>query len=138
MTTFSTVALFGANGQIGTCILQALLGCKKQSFEVTCFIPPDSPAPPSATDLSNVHIREIDLTKTSKEELGKVLKGIDVVVSALNGPALEAQYKIQDAAADVGVKRYYPSEYGMHHIYRKPDDPQGYMHPVRKAIPPAI
>ncbi|KAI2486253.1 NAD-binding protein [Pyrenophora tritici-repentis] len=37
---------------------------------------------------------------------------------------------IQDAAADAGVKRFYPSEYGFHQIYRKPNDPMGYIHPA--------
>jgi hypothetical protein len=52
------------------------------------------------------------------------------VISALNGPALETQGTIQDAAADAGVQRFYPSEYGFHQIYRKPDDPMGYIHPA--------
>lgn len=52
------------------------------------------------------------------------------MVSALNGPALESQLTILDAAAAAGVRRFYPSEYGMHHIYRKPNDPQGYLHPL--------
>jgi hypothetical protein len=52
------------------------------------------------------------------------------VVSALNGPALKAQATIQDAAADAGVKRFYPSEFGFHQIYRKPNDPMGYIHPA--------
>jgi hypothetical protein len=51
-----------------------------------------------------------------------------VVVSALNGPGIASQFTIQDAAADAGVRRFIPSEFGMHHLYRKPDDPAGYMH----------
>lgn len=66
----------------------------------------------------------------SRSELAKDLEGVDAVVSALNGSALEAQATIQDAAADTGVKRFYPSEFGFHQIYRKPNDPMGYIHPA--------
>jgi hypothetical protein len=48
------------------------------------------------------------------------LKGVDAVVSALNGPALGAQATIQNAADDAGVQRFY-------HIYRKLDDLMGYV-----------
>jgi hypothetical protein len=43
----------------------------------------------------------------------------DADVSALSGPALEAQATMQDAIADTGVKRFYPSESGFHQIHRK-------------------
>jgi hypothetical protein len=43
----------------------------------------------------------------------------DADVSALSGPALGAQATIQDAIADTGVKRFYPSESGFHQIHRK-------------------
>ena len=43
----------------------------------------------------------------------------DADVSALSGPTLEAQATIQDAIADTGVKRFYPSEAGFHQIHRK-------------------
>ncbi|KAI1622044.1 hypothetical protein EDD37DRAFT_667877 [Exophiala viscosa] len=131
MTGFPhTFALFGANGQIGSFILHALLTCAKQSFTVKCFIPPGSPAPEEISGKDQAECLELDLTKISREDLAKHLQGIDVVVSALNGPALDSQILIQDAAADAGVQRFYPSEYGMHHIYRKPNDPQGYVHPL--------
>ena len=43
----------------------------------------------------------------------------DADVSALSGPTLEAQATIQDAIADTGVNRFYPSESGFHQIHRK-------------------
>lgn len=121
------VALFGASGQIGSSILKALLDCDRQKFDVLTVISPSSAAPLGA-DQSNVKVKELDILNATRKELAEALSGIDVVVSALNGKALEAQYAIQQAAADAGVKRFYPSEYGMHHIYRKPGDPMGYIH----------
>ena len=74
--------------------------------------------------------KTFDLTKIKREELTSELQGVDAVVSALNGKALEIQSTIQGAAADAGVKRFVLSEYGMHHIYRKPGDSKGYIHPA--------
>lgn len=126
---FKTIALFGANGQIGNCILRALLGCKRQSFTIIAFISPNKKLQ-IAEQAQHVETYAFDLTTARREDLAAALKDVDVVVSALNGKALEAQGLIQDAAADAGVKRFYPSEYGMHNIYRKPGDPRGYIHPV--------
>ena len=123
---FTTISLFGASGQIGDRILHALVSSKRKDFKVIAFVPPGS-----EPQISNsVVVKTFDLKNVTREQLAKDLDGVDAVVSALNGPALEAQAIIQDAAADAGVQRFYPSEYGMHHIYRKPNDPMGYVHPA--------
>lgn len=124
----SKVALFGANGQIGERILEALLSNQSHKFQLIAFIPPGTQI--SQSNNSNVSAKEFDLEKLSRESLAKDLRGVEAVVSALNGLALEAQATIQDAAADAGVRRFYPSEYGFHHIYRKPGDDMGYIHPA--------
>jgi uncharacterized protein YbjT (DUF2867 family) len=125
---FKTIALFGANGQIGERILNALLAIKRHTFNVIAFVPPGS----GVQQLSNakVEVKTFDAKDATRENIAKDLQGVDVVVSALNGSALKAQAIIQDAAADAGVKRFYPSEFGFHHIYRKPNDPMGYIHPA--------
>jgi uncharacterized protein YbjT (DUF2867 family) len=126
---FRKVALFGANGQIGDRILHALITCKRpgHTFQVVAFIPPGSDLQQKS---DNITVKIFDAEKASRDVLAKELNGIEAVVSALNGPALKAQATIQDAAADIGVKRFYPSEYGFHHIYRKRNDPMGYIHPA--------
>jgi nucleoside-diphosphate-sugar epimerase len=125
---YTTIALFGANGQIGSHILEALLSTNRHTFRVTAFVPPGSNLP--QTSNPNVTVKTFDIKKASRETLARDLTGIEAIVSALNGPALEAQCILQDAAADAGVKRFYPSEYGFHQIYRKPNDPMGYIHPA--------
>jgi nucleoside-diphosphate-sugar epimerase len=127
--TFKKVALFGADGQIGQCILNAFVK-KCDKFEVTPFIMPGKPLPdhPAAKHIHTA--KALDLAEASREDIARALEGHDAVVSALNGPGIAAQFKILDAAADAGVRRFYPSEYGMHHIYRKPGDDAGYMHPA--------
>ncbi|KAF3011150.1 hypothetical protein E8E13_011480 [Curvularia kusanoi] len=125
--SFTTIALFGANGQIGEHILHALVTSKRKDFKVIAFIPPGADLQTS----QSVTIKSFDVEKATRAQLAEDLEGVDAVVSAVNGPAaLEAQATIQDAAADAGVQRFYPSEYGMHHIYRKPGDPMGYIHPA--------
>ncbi|KAI5364829.1 Putative NmrA-like domain, NAD(P)-binding domain superfamily [Septoria linicola] len=119
------VALFGANGQIGSTILRALIEAK---FAVTAIVQPGAVLEHAESDYLTV--KEVDLMEASIEDLAVLLEGVHAVISALNGPALEKQSLLQDAAAEAGVLRFYPSEYGMHHIYRKPDDGQGYLHPL--------
>lgn len=87
MTTFKTVALFGANGQIGEAILDALVTCQKQQFDVLAFIQPES-SPPSGADARNVTVHAIDIF--DKDAVASKLEGVDVVVSALNGKGLDA------------------------------------------------
>jgi putative NADH-flavin reductase len=115
-TAFTTIALFGASGQIGERILHALISSKRKEFKIIAFVPPGAKIQSS----SSVTTKTFDLENLTRGKLAQDLKGVDAVVSALNGPALEAQATIQDAAADAGVQRFYPSEYGFHQIYRKP------------------
>lgn len=123
------IAVFGASGQLGTAIVNALLS--DQTLDTIQIISPGAKSKVrSDTDIPNLSTKIVDLTTTSRKELTEVLAGVDVIVSALNGKALEAQGLIQDAAWDAGVKRFYPSEYGMHHVYQKPGDTYGYIHPV--------
>ncbi|KAL1877271.1 hypothetical protein Plec18167_004960 [Paecilomyces lecythidis] len=92
------------------------------------FVPPAKG--PKLPQAPNLKVQEFDAANIKKDELTAALKGVEVVVSALNGQALESQVDIQDAAADAGVKRFYPSEYGFHRIYQKPGDEAGYLHPM--------
>ncbi|KAK5084348.1 hypothetical protein LTR05_005424 [Lithohypha guttulata] len=132
---FDTVALFGSNGQIGSFILQSLVDCRQQSFKVLAFTQPDTPSPREALNLSKsnkdttIEVKPVDLMQISQSELADQLKGVDVIVSALNGKALESQKLILEAAVDAGVKRIYPSEYGMHHVYTQ-NDGSGWVHPL--------
>lgn len=125
---FKTIAIFGSTGQVGRNILQALLDCEKQKFHVIQVV---LPSEKDATQRApNTEAKVIDINALGKDEISAILRGVEVVISALNGKGLQLQPKIQDAAAAAGVKRFYPSEYGMHHIYRRPGDDEGRIHPV--------
>lgn len=127
-----TIALFGASGQIGVAILNALLS--DPSLNTIQILAPGTSSKVPEHEHRNLRTKTIDLTSAKREDLAKDLTGVDVVVSALNGKGLEAQSVIQDAAADVGVRRFYPSEYGSHHVYQRPGDTGGYIHPVSLPI----
>ena len=128
--SFKTIALFGANGQMGNPIFHALISCKDQSFKILAFIRPNSTLKYDG-DTSTITIHCVDLARISAETLSVLLQDVDVVVSALGGSLLPRQRVIQDAVVQAVVKRFYPSEFGMHQISRLPDAGVGIIHPVR-------
>ncbi|KAE8149603.1 hypothetical protein BDV25DRAFT_130240 [Aspergillus avenaceus] len=125
------IALLGATGQIGRSILLALL--TTTSHEVVQLVQPASEKAKAvnttAEQRKRLHTMPVDLLTASVDELAFILTGVSVVISALNGRVLQAQSKIQNAAAQAGVRRFYPSEYGKHHIYFG-EDGYGYLHPI--------
>ncbi|KAL4923160.1 uncharacterized protein BDV17DRAFT_296623 [Aspergillus undulatus] len=126
------IALFGSTGQIGRSILFALL--KTTPHSVIQVVRPESESKAKDVDVKpdqkqRLTTISLDPIKASEDELVSVLNGVEIVISALNGKALAAQGKIQDAADKAGVKRFYPSEYGMHHLYTD-DQGRGVLHPT--------
>ncbi|BGP45174.1 hypothetical protein JCM10450v2_000991 [Rhodotorula kratochvilovae] len=130
---FQTIALFGASGQIGSCILDALFSPSVPDYHphVRVFY--------KTSEKEKFRERVKDHERVEKAEvedyedvarLKEALKGVDAVVSALNGPGIEAQYALLDAAAEAGVKRFVPSEFGHHHLYRAPGDDGARLHPM--------
>jgi uncharacterized protein YbjT (DUF2867 family) len=104
MTCLQQIALFGATGQIGAGILAGLLNPPTKGYEphVRVFLSPGSERPPGADGHARCEIVELDYKKASREELAKALKGSDALVSALNGPGIQLQFMLLDAAVDAG------------------------------------
>ncbi|KAI1160869.1 NmrA-like family protein [Nemania serpens] len=104
-----TVALLGANGNLGTVVLQALIS--SGHFRVTVVKRESSPysLPPAAAQ--NVGLKTVD-DELSLESLTAVLAGQDAVVVSipLRDPA--QHLRIADAAAAGGVRRVIPADYG--------------------------
>ena len=127
------IALFGANGRVGNALLHSLVACKEQRFDITAFI---SPASTLRLSSKSEHVQPVNmnLLTASPEEIATKLRGIDVVVSALGGKTLHRQRHIQDGAALAGVKRFYPSEFGMCQIPMFPGH-EPFIHPVGKLSP---
>ncbi|BGO98365.1 NmrA domain-containing protein [Rhodotorula toruloides] len=129
--TLEHIALFGSSGQIGGAILNALLAPAVPNYspKIRCFFQSSDEGKVDAVQ-DDDRIEKVKVADFKDVgQLKQKLEGVDAVVVALNGPALEAQYSILDAAAEAGVKRFIPSEFGHHHLYRAPGDDGARMHP---------
>ncbi|VUC37215.1 unnamed protein product [Clonostachys rosea] len=126
---FKNVALLGANGQIGNEILHALVSCPEYKFNVLAFIRPGASLNYNG-DRQHISIKHLDFFEAEIDEVASLLQGIDVLVSALGGSTLPKQRLFQDAAAKAGVKRFFPSEFGMPSIVRLVDSDVGFLHPT--------
>ncbi|CAG7926855.1 unnamed protein product [Penicillium olsonii] len=126
-----TVALFGANGEMGKPVFKALTKCQEPRLKVIAFVSPNSDFDLPPDSLFETSMERVDLYEISTDELAGILKAnnVEVVLSALGGQVILKQRLIQDAAAIAGVKRFYPSEYGMHQIAWMPDG-EAYIHPT--------
>lgn len=81
-------------------------GLLEAGFQVTALTQSKKPG---ALD-ARVKVVEVDFT--SVESLTNALQGIDGVVSAVAGAAINDQGVLVDAAVAAGLKRFIPSEYG--------------------------
>ena len=76
-------------------------------FNVTALTRQDS----TSTFPDGVHVHKTDYD--SESSLAEAFKGQDAVVSVIATAALGSQSKIIEAAAQAGVKRFIPSEFGV-------------------------
>ncbi|KAJ5384997.1 hypothetical protein N7517_002908 [Penicillium concentricum] len=120
---FKTIAIFGANGQMGKPVFEALVNSKEPVFKVVAFVSPGSNFNLFDYGEVNALIKRVDLMNVATDDLATLLahEKVDVVFSALGGEFLAKQSVVQDAAAKAGVRRFYPSEFGMHHVAWLPD-----------------
>ncbi|BGP41696.1 hypothetical protein JCM10449v2_005687 [Rhodotorula kratochvilovae] len=130
-TPYNNVALFGGTGQIGQAILDALLRPSTEGYQpnIKVFLRDEQWDDKAGTVPDDPRVEKVRADFGDVRDLAEKLRGVDAVVSALNGPGIDAQYKILDAAAEAGVKRFVPSEYGSEHPWRKPGDDWTHFHP---------
>jgi len=103
--TITKVSLVGANGKLGPAILQALLFTN--TFTVTVL----SRSSSKSTYSAPVHVASIP-DNASTEELAKVLQGQDAVIIAFAGSNDDLQIRYANAAAQAGVRRFIPADFG--------------------------
>ncbi|RAK88038.1 NmrA-like family protein [Aspergillus costaricaensis CBS 115574] len=98
------VTIIGAAGLIGQIILKAL------SLNVRIAVTVLSRQEPSGTTEfpPGVTVHKTDFSPSSLQSL---LRGQDVLISAVGGTAFTEQKKFVDAAIEAGVKRFIPSEF---------------------------
>ena len=111
--TFSTVAVVGATGNIGQSIAKAILSDKTFKFKILTR----SDTLEKKSDLlkefksHGAEIVTVDFQNT--DSIAAALNGVQVLVSATSGYALQEQFPLIEAAKKAGVSRFYPSEYGI-------------------------
>ena len=99
------ITLIGANGTLGPSILSALLSAG--IFTVTVLSRQSS----KSTYPLSVHVIQIP-DDLPTESLLQVLRGQDALVVAFAGSNSDLQIRLADAAAQVGVKRFIPADFG--------------------------
>ncbi|KAL8836936.1 MAG: hypothetical protein Q9170_002736 [Blastenia crenularia] len=99
------VIILGASGNVGKPIVEALLAAG--TFTVTALTRKGS----SATFPSQVKVQSIDDTYPS-DQLLAAFKGQDAVINLLPPSDVNLANSVADAAAEAGVKRFIPSEFG--------------------------
>ncbi|KAL8960164.1 MAG: hypothetical protein Q9183_005511 [Haloplaca sp. 2 TL-2023] len=104
-TPLKNVIILGASGNVGTPTVSALL--KAGTYTITALTRKSS----SATFPPEVKVHKIDDSYPTKDLLS-AFKGEDVVIDLLPPSNPKQQNSIVDAAAEAGVKRYIPSEFG--------------------------
>ncbi|KAI1373984.1 NAD(P)-binding protein [Hypoxylon crocopeplum] len=111
MSSPTTVGIIGATGRTGKSVVDGLLA-SETDFEITALARPSSidSAANNALRSRGVHVVAADLTG-SKEDLVKILKGIDVVISCIVFTNLDDQIPLAEAAKQAGVKRFVPCDF---------------------------
>ncbi|KAJ5093278.1 hypothetical protein N7456_009139 [Penicillium angulare] len=101
--TIKTVAIAGASGSLGKPIIESLVS---SGFQVTALIRNGK------NSSFTTPVKKVTVDYASHESLVSALQGINAVISVLNGPGLDVQPALLDAAIDAGVSRFIPSEFG--------------------------
>ncbi|KAJ1541451.1 hypothetical protein HK405_010646, partial [Cladochytrium tenue] len=110
------VALAGASGQLGAAVLTQLLAA---GFQVTAL------TRAAGRVQARPGVTEVVVDFGDRAALAAALVGHHAVVATTSGQAAAAQILLADAAADAGVTRFVPSEFGS-----DLDDPESRSLPV--------
>ncbi|KAI2620768.1 NAD(P)-binding protein [Hypomontagnella submonticulosa] len=112
MSNTIKVAVVGATGNTGKSVVDGLLAETETKYEITALTRPTSVNNEANKVLQGrgVHVVAADLTGP-KEDLVKLLSGIDVVISCIVFSALKDQIPLAEAAKEAGVKRFVPCDF---------------------------
>ena len=99
------ICLVGANGRLGPAVLHALIDAKDFTVTVISRSSSKSKYPES---VRVIHVSD----NLPTEELTQVLKGQDALVVTFAGTNDDLQIRLADAAAQAGVKRFIPADFG--------------------------
>lgn len=100
------VALIGADGKLGPTVLDALVASK---FTVTVLKRQSSKTPSNYPD----GVKEVRVPDDfAHDALVKILTGQDAIVVTTSGALIDLQKKLGLAAAQAGVQRFIPADFG--------------------------
>lgn len=106
-TQIKKVCLVGANGSLGSVILDTLV--KAGSFDVSVLIRANSTSEPAhSASLTKIPTSP----KMTLEELEQAVAGQDAVIAAFPLKDVNQHLRLAEAAARAGVKRFIPADYG--------------------------
>jgi len=105
--TIRTIALLGASGELGSVILDSLI--TDGSFHVTVLQRASSKSKLAHKD--NLKIVQFD-DDFAIDQLANLLKGQDAVIAAFRPSDVDQQLRLAEAAAEAGVKRFMPADFG--------------------------
>lgn len=114
MTSFKSIAVFGATGNLGPYIVDALLESKAfTTIKVLTRLETLEEKPKAFDDLKARGVQVVALDLKNENAVVEALQGIDAVVSSVGGSVVANQLLWVKAAAKAGVKRFIPSEFGI-------------------------
>ncbi|KIV99437.1 uncharacterized protein PV09_08868 [Verruconis gallopava] len=103
---YRKIVIIGGGGNMGQIVLRGLLSAPQ--FTVTALKRPNSTS--KFPEAPNLKVLECDF---SPESLAAVFAGQDAVISILGGTGFGDQKAYVDAAVKAGIKRFFPSEFGV-------------------------
>ncbi|KAH6657329.1 isoflavone reductase [Truncatella angustata] len=111
MSTPTKVLVVGPTGRTGGSVLDGLLD-SSTNFEITTLVRQASVDKPEVKKFKDRGVTVVvgDL-RGPKQDLVKILSGIDVVVSCIVAFDLGAEILLAEAAKEAGVKRFVPSSF---------------------------
>jgi uncharacterized protein YbjT (DUF2867 family) len=101
-----TVALLGADGNLGPSVLQELV---KAGFQVTVLKRQSSKSPDKYP--KGVAVSRVD-DELSMKSLTNALHGQDAAVATIKGSQTDVQKRLADACIEAGVRRFIPADFG--------------------------
>ena len=131
--------LVGATGQIGQHILNAILPLRSQLQRLALLTSP-STVQKKAELISSLRSQGVEIFQgdvLNEQDVKTALKGIDTVISSVGRDVIAKQMDLITWAAESGVKRFFPSEYGTDIEYgpkSKDEVPHQAKLKVRKAL----
>jgi hypothetical protein len=109
----TTIAVAGATGNLGGRIVKALL---EKGAHMRAIVRNDTTDNDKLEELRQKGVEIIKTDMTSTAQLASALKGVSIVISALQGLAdviIDTQSNLLEAAIAAGVPRFIPSDYSV-------------------------